>query len=286
MLQALSHDVFTLAKAAAYSAILGLFPALLVVTTVLALVPRSDTLVGEIRGALSDFLPGNAVDAIQDYFNFRHARSVQAVLSAVLVSLFGCMGLMTSFMHGFRRAFEAAEFDGARTQWNVQRERFVALVLIPSCLLPLVLSTLLVAFGHQIEGWLVTVTDLRFRPILLLLWRLTRSAIALFTTVGMLAVIYRYGTPRRQQWKHVIPGAIVSAIIWFVATLIFGWYVTRFADYSVIYGSLGTAVATLVWLYITALSVFLGAEYNAQVAAGALRNAPPVEAAEAELSLP
>jgi membrane protein len=287
LLEAPSHDVFTLAKAAAYSAILGLFPALLVVTTLLALVPQSDTVIGELRGAMSDFLPGDAVNAVQQYFNVRHARSLQAVLSALLVSLFGCMGLMTTFMQGFRRAFARPIFDGARTEWNVRRERVVALVLIPSCLVPLALSTLLVAFGHQIEEWLIDVAGLSsFRPVLLLLWRITRWAIALLTTAAVLAVIYRFGTPRRQQWRQVVPGAAVSALIWFVATLIFGWYVTRFADYSVIYGSLGTAVATLVWLYITALSVFLGAEYNAQVAAEAVRSAAPQDAAEPELSVP
>ena len=163
ILHALSHDVLTLAKAAAYSAILGLFPAVLVLTTVLALVPQTDTLVGEIRAALADFLPGNAIDAIQDYFNPRHARSLQA---------------------------------------------------------------------------------------------------------------------------DVVPGAAMSAVIWFVTTLIFGWYVTRFADYSIIYGSLGTAVATLVWLYITALSVFLGGEYNAQVAADRIAAALPVPSPEPELTLP
>ncbi len=285
MLQALSHEVFTLAKAAAYSAILGLFPALLVVTTILALVPQSDTLVGEVRGALADILPGDAVSAVQDYFNARHSRSLQALLSAVLVSMFGCMGVMTSFMQGFRRAFEGPLFDGSRTSWNKSRERFVALVLIPCCLLPLALSTLLVAFGHQIEVWLVDAAGLSLRPLLLLLWRLTRWAMALVTTVVVLGVIYRFGTPRRQRWLDVVPGAVASAIIWFVATLIFGWYVTRFADYSVIYGSLGTAVATLVWLYITALSVLLGGEINAQVEAEALRKVPPVQASEPELSL-
>ena len=65
----------------------------------------------------------------------------------------------------------------------------------------------------------------------------------------------------------------MSAVIWFVTTLVFGWYVTRFADYSIVYGSLGAAVATLVWLYITALAVFLGAEYNAQVEADRIAQA-------------
>src|ERR1700751_246974 len=110
-LHALSHDVLTLARAAAYSAILGLFPALLVVTTVLALVPQSDTRMGEIRAALADFLPGNAIDGIQDYFPTKEGRSLQALSSALLVPLLGCMGLMTSSMQGFRPAFAPPIFD-------------------------------------------------------------------------------------------------------------------------------------------------------------------------------
>ena len=278
VLHALSHDVLTLARAAAYSAILGLFPALLVVTTVLALVPQSDTLIGEIRAALADFLPGHAIDAIQDYFNARHVRSLQAVSSATLVTLLGCMGLMTSFMQGFRRAFASPIFDDARTEWNHTRERVTALVLIPSCLVPMALSTVLVAFGHQFEIWVVDMAAHSFQPYVLFLWRVSRWSIAILCTAVVLAVIYRFGTPRRQNWRDVLPGAVMSAVIWFVTTLVFGWYVTRFADYTIIYGSLGTAVATLVWLYITALAVFIGAEYNAQVEADRIALAESVPA--------
>jgi membrane protein len=285
-LHALSHDVLTLARAAAYSAILGLFPALLVVTTLVALVPQGDTLMGEIRTAVADFLPGNAVDAIQDYFNTRHVRSLQAVSSAALVTLFGCMGLMTSFMQGFRRAFASPIFDDSRTRWNPTRERVTALVLIPSCLVPMALSTVLVAFGHQIEEWVVEVTDHSFKPYVLFFWRMSRWSIAILCTVVVLSVIYRFGTPRRQNWRDVLPGAIMSAVVWFVTTLVYGWYVTRFADYSIVYGSLGTAVATLVWLYITALAVFLGAEFNAQVEADRLAMAESVPAKPQELTLP
>ena len=284
-LHALSHDVLTLARAAAFSAILGLFPALLVVTTVLALVPQSDTLVGEIRAALADFLPGNAVDAIQDYFNTKHVRSLQAVISALLVTLLGCMGLMTSFMQGFRRAFASPIFDNVRTEWNKNRERVTALVLIPSCLVPMALSTVLVAFGHQLEEWIIDVSAHSVQPYVLFLWRMSRWSIAILCTAVVLGVIYRFGTPRRQSWRDVVPGAVMSAVIWFVTTLVFGWYVTRFADYSIVYGSLGTAVATLVWLYITALAVFLGAEINAQVESDHIAQAETVPSTQ-ELSIP
>ncbi len=284
-LHALSHDVLTLARAAAFSAILGLFPALLVVTTVLALVPQSDTLVGEIRAALADFLPGNAVDAIQDYFNTKHVRSLQAVISALLVTLFGCMGLMTSFMQGFRRAFASPIFDNVRTEWNKTRERVTALVLIPSCLVPMALSTVLVAFGHQLEEWIIDVSAHSVQPYVLFLWRMSRWSIAILCTAVVLGVIYRFGTPRRQSWRDVVPGAVMSAVIWFVTTLVFGWYVTRFADYSIVYGSLGSAVATLVWLYITALAVFLGAEINAQVESDHIAQAETVPSTQ-ELTIP
>jgi membrane protein len=196
------------------------------------------------------------------------------------------MGLMTSFMQGFRRAFAAPIFDDVRTEWNPTRERVTALVLIPSCLVPMALSTVLVAFGHQIEEWVVDVTAHGFKPYVLFLWRMSRWSIAILCTAVVLAVIYRFGTPRRQSWRDVLPGAAMSAVVWFVTTLVFGWYVTRFADYTIIYGSLGTAVATLVWLYITAIAVFLGAEFNAQVEADRIAQAESVPSNPTELTLP
>jgi membrane protein len=55
---------------------------------------------------------------------------------------------------------------------------------------------------------------------------------------------------------------VAATLLWFPATLAFGWYVTRIADYSMFYGSFGAGIATLVWLYITSFSTLLGAELN------------------------
>ena len=258
--KAVGHDVLTQSKAAAYSAILGLFPAVLVVTTLLAFLPRSGSLVGEMRSALVDFLPDDTMSAVHAYFHSRHGRSLQAILSAVLVSLFGNMGVMTSFMEGFRRAYGLE-----RGGWSFRRERLIALGLIPSCLFPMACATVFVAFGHQIERWVIENSDHIFRTYLIVLWRVARWMVALATTSTVLAVIYRYGIPRPRAWRFVMPGAMSASVIWFLATLSYGWYITRFADYSVVYGPFGTAIATLVWLYITSLSVFIGAEFNAQV---------------------
>jgi membrane protein len=123
----------------------------------------------------------------------------------------------------------------------------------------------LVAFGHQIEEWVVSNSYHVLGPLVLFVWRLVRWAIGLLTTIVMLAVIYQFGTPRRRAWKFVLPGASGAALVWFLATLGFGFYLTRFADYAVVYGPLGAVVATLVWLYIATVSVLLGAEFNAHL---------------------
>ena len=97
---------------------------------------------------------------------------------------------------------------------------------------------------------------------MLFFWRMVRWSIALLTSVTVLTALYHFGTKRTEHWLWVAPGAVAGTLLWFPATLAFGWYVTRVADYSMFYGSFGAGIATLVWLYITAFSVLVGAELN------------------------
>jgi len=91
-----------------------------------------------------------------------------------------------------------------------------------------------------------------------------RWTVALTGSVGLIALLYHMGTPIRQPWKRVVPGAVIATMMWFLATLGFGWYVTRFANYSRVYGSLGAAIALLFWLFIISLCILYGAELNIQ----------------------
>ncbi len=277
LLTSLSHDVFGIAKGAAYSAILCLFPTMLVITTLLALAPESDTVRGEMRAAFAEVLPNDTMSLLHAYFTNQKVRSEQVVFSAVLVSLVAAMGMMLSLMEGFRRAYELP-----RHEWNFWVERGVALAMVPLCLVPMAFATVTVAFGHQIEEWVLSNSYHLLGPVVLFVWRVVRWAIGLFTTIVVLAMIYQFGTPRRRAWKYVLPGASGAAIIWFLATLSFGFYLTRFADYSVVYGPVGAVVATLVWLYIATLSVLIGAEFNAHIFPKPQRPLPQPDPAEEE----
>lgn len=272
LLASLSHDVFGTAKGAAYSAILCLFPTILVLTTLLALTPESDTLRGEMRAAFAEVLPDDTMSLLHAYFTNQKVRSEQVVASAIAVSLLAAMGMMLSLMEGFRRAYELP-----RHEWNFWVGHLVALALIPLCLVPMAFATVMVAFGHQIEEWVISNSYHVLGPFVLFIWRIVRWSIGLFTTIVVLSMIYQFGTPRRRAWRYVLPGASGAAIIWFLATLAFGFYLTRFADYSVVYGPLGAVVATLVWLYIATVSVLIGAEFNAHIFPKPMRSSPEPE---------
>jgi membrane protein len=239
--QALAHDVFNTAKAAAYSGMLMMFPALLVLTTLLAQVPEGTTLVGTVRAAFEQMLPADSMDLLQSYVLSRRFHSSQLILSAGALSVFAGLGVMLSLMEGFRRAYRLPLDD-----WSFWGRRARALLLVPIALVPLSLATLVVVLRH----------------IVLVLWRAVRWSIALVTGVAVLSALYHFGTRRTEHWLWVAPGAVTGTVVWFPATLAFGWYVTRIADYSMFYGSFGAGIATLIWLYISAVSVLLGAELN------------------------
>jgi membrane protein len=255
--QAFAHDVINTSKASAYSGMLMLFPALLVATTLLAQVPEGNTLVGELRATFEQFLPTDTMDLIQSYVVSRRIYSGQVILSATSLSVYAGLGMMLSLMEGFRRAYRLPP-----ESWSFWGRQLRALLLVPIALVPLSVATLVIVFGHQIELWMIDNAGHELHQFVLIFWRLVRWSVALITSTAVLAALYHFGTKRTEHWLWVAPGAIAGTLLWFPATLAFGWYVTRIADYSMFYGSFGAGIATLVWLYITAFSVLVGAELN------------------------
>jgi membrane protein len=254
---ALEHDVLNSAKAVAYSGMLTLFPALVVLTALLAQVPEGTTLVGEIRGAFEQFLPDDSMTLLKAALETRRFYSAQLLFSAGALAVFAGLGLMLSLMDGFRRAYREP-----RDSWGFWQRRIRALLLVPIVLVPLALATLVLVFGRQFEAWMIDNAGHELRHVVLLFWRMVRWAVALLTSISVLGALYHFGTRRKEHWACVAPGAVAATLVWFPSTLAFGLYVTRIADYSMFYGSFGAGIATLVWLYITSFSALLGAELN------------------------
>lgn len=83
---------------------------------------------------------------------------------------------------------------------------------------------------------------------------------------GLVAIVYRFGPDREDaRWTWLTPGAVFASVVALLATFLFGLYVSHFAGYNATYGALGAVVSFLMWLYVTAFVVLLGAELNAEI---------------------
>ncbi|MCL2660488.1 MAG: YihY/virulence factor BrkB family protein [Acidobacteriaceae bacterium] len=258
-LRALDHDVLNLAQSAAYSAIVALFPALLDTAAIVAFLP--DATRTQLLTIFTRFLPAEVIPLLEGYFvpSPGHSPSLHVLFGAALVSITGAVAVITTFMEGMRRARRLP-----LRSWTFWSIRARALLLVPFSLVPLAITSSLVIFGEILTRWLVMHLAPELRAPVHVAAFIGRVAIEFIGSVGLIALIYHLGTPERQPWRRVLPGAVAATAMWLVSTLAFGWYVTRFANYSEVYGSLGAGIALLFWLFLVSLSVLCGAEFNEQ----------------------
>ncbi|MDP9037841.1 MAG: YihY/virulence factor BrkB family protein [Acidobacteriota bacterium] len=281
----LDHDCLNLAQSTAYSAIVALFPALIVAAAVIDLLPDSAPLRFQLALFFDRVLPPGVSPLLYAYFQNTpgNIHSLRALVSAGVVSFLGASNVAVTLMEGLRRARNLP--PDCWTFWQRRRRAFE---LVPLSLLPLTVASLLVVFGHAATMWIASHLGSDIRPWVYGLALLVRWSVALGASVGLTALVYHLGTPERRlgvgrrqavyveqngeqhsilmpgNWVPVLPGAAVATAMWLLTTLAFGWYVTRFANYSQVYGSLGVGIALLFWLYIISLSVLCGAEFNTQ----------------------
>ena len=255
--RAFQHDAFAVAKAAAFSAILTFFPVVLVLASVLSISHSSELFVREIFRALGRILPAETSATVTQYITGAKPVQTKFLVSTCLLTLWTASGAMISWMEGFRKAYQMPKV------WGIVKERMIAFLMVILAGVPMGFASFLVVSGNLIERWVMYQVGHEFTPYILGLWTAVRWIIAVLTSIAVIALVYHHGVPRTQPWHRVLPGAVVATMLWVCVTVLFGYYLRRFANYDVIYGSVGTAIALLIWLYLVSMVVLVGAEFNA-----------------------
>ena len=254
--RAFVHDAFAIAKASAYSSILTFFPVLLIVGSGLANWSKGGPYLREISYALGSIMPAGSNTAL-NYLKGAAQHPISLLATTSLITLWTASGVMISWMEGFRRCYELPK------KWGLVKERLIAFGLVIFALVPMTFATLLVAVGSKIETRILSYIDPDFSAYILLMWGGMRWLIATLTSISVIALIYHNAVPRTQPWHSVIPGASLATVLWFSVTIGFRSYLQHFGNFATIYGSLGVAMALLVWMYLISLVVLVGAEFNA-----------------------
>ncbi|UXA17003.1 YihY/virulence factor BrkB family protein [Mycobacterium sp. SMC-4] len=142
------------------------------------------------------------------------------------------------------------------------RRRLLALGLTIGLLVGAVSVLPPLVLGPQILDWLLPdgVADATLRLAELMFW----PAVALLVTVG-LATLYHVGVPWRTPWRRDVPGAILALVLWLLASAALRAYLTLSIQADAVFAQLAVPIAVVLWLYITAFAVLLGAEFNAEI---------------------
>jgi len=254
-----------------YYAMLAVFPALLLVVSLVGFADRSAVtdVVDQIAGAV----PGEAADILRGAVEQLQGSRQSAGLAAVL-GLVGALWSASGFVGGFIRAANSVyDVPEGRPAWKT-----IPLRLIISAVLIVVtsLAAVIVAVTGGVARWvgdLIGVGD-----VAVTVWGIAKWPVLLLVLMLMIALLY-WAAPNARQagWRWVSPGSVIAALLWVLVSAGFAFYVSSFARYNKIYGTLAGVIVFLVWIWLSNLALLLGAEVDAELARerARLQGAPP-----------
>lgn len=248
--------LFSIAKGAAYSALLSFFPILATVATLLV---QMRVVRQNVVAFLARVLPPGTEEVVLQQFRTRGQRPVALLIVAIILSLWAASSVIRSLIDGFNAAYRVPR------NRSVSAHTGVGLMLALLAIVPLVGASSIILFGDAVLRMIQV--DPELKPIVgwwQFFSRVIRYAIAFAGTSTVTAILYFYGPYRKQRWAYVWPGAILATILWLLGTLGFAWYVRHVTNYNVLYGGVGAGIALLIWMYLLAAIVLFGCEFNAE----------------------
>ena len=263
LVSAFNNSSFSVAKAAAYSALLSFFPVLTSAATILVQT-KADFVSRTISEFLFEVVPPGAEELVRYQFTVKGQRPLLLLIIAAVLSIWAASGVVGSLLQGFQRAYRIAK---GRPFF---RNMAVSMMLVVMSGVPLLVACGLILFGGYVDRLVMRLVaiDPILAPVTFswnLVSRLGRYAVAFGAAVAVTMLLYYFGPYRRQRWTAVWRGAVLATGLWLAATAGFGWYVRHLANYNVLYGSVGTSIALLIWMYLLAAIALFGCEFNAEI---------------------
>ena len=250
------QNLFLIAGGVTYAVLLALFPGLAALVSLYGLAFDTAQIEKQVA-ALSGVLPAQTQELLSQQLHSLVEGSSGALGFAAIVGLLLALWSASRGMSGLITAINIAYEE--KEQRSFLKFNLIALGLTLGLVIGGILAIALIAVLPAAVQLLAVGSATKWL-LLLVQWPLL-----IVLVMAGLAVLYRFGPDRdKPQWRWVTPGAIAATALWIVASIGFTVYVANFNSYDKTYGSLGGVVILLTWLYLSALTVLLGAVINAQ----------------------
>jgi membrane protein len=250
------------AAALTYYAVLAIFPALIVMVSVLGLIGKSVT--QPLIDNLGTVAPGPAKDIFTSAIeNIEGSKGAAGVFFAVglAAAIWSASGYIAAFMRASNAIYDIEE---GRPLWKTLPLRVGLTVL-------LMVLTAVSAIGVTLSGGLARQAGnvIGVGDTAVDVWNVAKWPVLLLFVSFLFAVLY-WAAPNVKQpgFRWITPGGVLAVIGWVIASLAFAFYVSNFGSYNKTYGALAGPIVFLVWLWISNIMILLGAEFNAELERG------------------
>ncbi len=261
ILKELKEDaIITRANSVAFSFFLSIFPAIIVLFTILGYTPLYHHFSDALDEYIRTVMPGNAgkmvMKTVEDIATKQRGRLLSF---GTLLALWFSSNGMLSMMRGFEKDYSLTFVR--RTGWQ---KRLVAVKLTFLLAFVLIGSAVLIILGNVILKIVFEVIEFDWFSRLMLF--IFRWAVILLVFYSGITLIYREGGGIRRKLPFMNPGAVLATLLSMLTSVAFSFYVDNFNAYNKIYGSIGTLIAILLWLQLNCFILLAGFELNASIA--------------------
>jgi membrane protein len=250
------------AAALTYYAVLSIFPAIIVLVSVLGLIGTSVT--KPLLDNLGGFAPGPARSIMANALEgLGRSRGGAGIL--FVAGLVGAIWSASGYVAGFMRASNAIwDVPEGRPIWKTLPLRVGVTVLM---LVLLTVSAVAVVFTGPLADRIGKLIGLS--SVFVTAWDVAKWPVLVLVVAVMFSILY-YAAPNVRQpgFRWVTPGGVMAVVVWMAASALFALYVGNFGSYNKTYGTLGGVISFLVWLWISNVALLLGAELNAELERG------------------
>ena len=283
------------AAGVAFNFFVALFPLILFFFTLIPYIPIPH-LYERLMMAINDFLiPSGTLDFVTDTIDgiMKQPHDGLLSISILLCVIFGSSGVVAIFK-GFRNVYANFLTDKGLglKGWLMQRLFAILMLIILGALI--VISVLLISLGGTALRYLVTHQILESGTFTFFLFNVLRWVVGVFALCFGISLLYYFGNVRfnehyrvklkrpranGKKYKEFVvfsPGAILATALFVLGTVAFNTYISNFSRYNVLYGSIGTLIILLLWIWIVAILILTGNDLNS----GIRRNADRLSAAE------
>jgi len=252
----LADDMLTYASALAFQGVFSLFPFVLFLTALLGFLQLT-SFFQWLQGVATSIVPTDAAQLVDEVIAGLQEQKGGLLSFGVVLAVWVASAGVRVVMKAMNAAYDVEE---ARPAWKLYPLSIIYTVGIAAMI---IVSAALLILGPEVMGWIATQVGLH--DVFVAVWSWLRWPAAFLILTLAVAVTFHVAPNVEQSFRFITPGALLSVIVWIVASVGFNYYVKNFADYNVMYGSIGAIIVLLLYFFISAAVLLFGAELNAVI---------------------